>query len=280
MSVKDLDEDLLLEICRHLLVIDPNRGVWTPSHLSVIEYFEEHHWSQEDANCLVASVCLLLLNDLNFYDLEDDDLEDDGKNRVYGFKGYAGRFWMIHVQNCEKLYNVRLSNLLKQFLGSPTDSSPAYRSWYSIVQGLPFRYRNDSKNLEPVHFTSFAICKYGFYNHLSCWWDTPWLHHAQINGEGRSLLQLAAIAKSVPICRHLIESGADVNAQLQGDYGSALAAAASNGNKEVVELLLKHGAEVNAQLQVGEYGSALAAAAAANNVKTEELLLQHGARAP
>ena len=43
--IGDLDEDILLEYCHNLLVIDSSRGVWVPSHLSVVEYFEQHHWS-------------------------------------------------------------------------------------------------------------------------------------------------------------------------------------------------------------------------------------------
>lgn len=56
-----LDEEIVLEYCHNLLIIDPARRVWIPSHLSVIEYFETHLWSQRQANCLVSSVCLLLL---------------------------------------------------------------------------------------------------------------------------------------------------------------------------------------------------------------------------
>jgi ankyrin repeat domain-containing protein 50 len=294
--VEDIDEELVLEICQNLLVIDPNRKVWIPSHLSVIEYFENHHWTQKQANCLVASVCLLLLNDPTHYDREDE-LE---RNRIqnnssdhytnYSLSLYARHHWMIHVQNNgEEDIDDRLSALLKRFLGSPMDSSAAYRSWHRMIEKDDYErpsssyfsyYRSHLDDLGPASSTSFAICAFRFYTILLDWWDTPWTEYVQRNKRGNSLLQLAAIAGSVSICGRLIDWGAEVNEQHQiGQYGSALAAAASRGNVEVIRLLIESGADVNAQLQVGDNGSALAAAAAAwgGNKEIAQLLIESGA---
>jgi ankyrin repeat protein len=122
---------------------------------------------------------------------------------------------------------------------------------------------------------------------LSDWWGSPWTERVHINKNCDSLLQLAAIAKSVSISRRLIDWGADINEQPQyGRYGSALSAAARmertaeayGGNKEVIELLIKSGAEVNVQLQYGQYGSALAAASAfEGNKEVVKLLIKSGA---
>jgi hypothetical protein len=65
------DEDLALEYCHNLLVIDPVRKVWVPSHLSVIEYVE-NRWSLSQANCLVSSICLLVLQNTVLYSREKD----------------------------------------------------------------------------------------------------------------------------------------------------------------------------------------------------------------
>jgi hypothetical protein len=286
--VEDIDEELVLELCQNLLVIDPNRQVWIPSHLSVIEYFEGHHWSQKQANCLVASVCLLLLNDANQYNRENDSLGDSVNYRL-GF--YARHHWVTHVQKYgEEDINDRLSALLNRFLGSTMDSSPAYRSWHRMitkdVHNRPSSsffadYSFNLDILEPASSASFAICAFGFYTILSGWWDNPWTERIHKNKRGNSLLQLAAIAGSVSICGHLIDWGAEVNEQLKiGDHGSALAAAAYGGDKEVVRLLIESGADVNAQLQVGDYGTALAAAAAASfggDKAIVKLLIESGA---
>jgi hypothetical protein len=138
--VDDLDEDLVLKYCHNLLVIDAQRGVWVPSHLSVIEYFENHLWSQKQASCLVSKVCLLLLNNTTHYDrlyeqqhnsMQNDSLDDYG---FHEFNLYARHHWMIHVRTCEENNKDRLSVLLERFLGSLTDSSPAYQSWHRRVK--------------------------------------------------------------------------------------------------------------------------------------------------
>ena len=72
LPLDGIDEDLVLEYCHNLLVIDPVRKVWIPSHLSVVEYFENHLWSQNDANFLVLRVCLLVLQDTLLNNREED----------------------------------------------------------------------------------------------------------------------------------------------------------------------------------------------------------------
>src|SRR5450756_354475 len=59
LPLDGLDEDLVLEYCHNLLIIDPVRKVWSPSHLSVIEYVENNLFTQREANCRAATVCLL-----------------------------------------------------------------------------------------------------------------------------------------------------------------------------------------------------------------------------
>ena len=134
---EDIDEDLVLELCHNFLTIDPTRGVWVPSHLSVIEYFENHRWSQKQANCLAASVCLLLLNDPAYNGQEDSS----GNRASYGFYIYARHHWMTHVKNYgeEGIINDRLSALVKRFLGSPSDSSVAYRQWHAMIGGEMYK---------------------------------------------------------------------------------------------------------------------------------------------
>jgi ankyrin repeat domain-containing protein 50 len=75
-----LDEDLALEYCHNLLVIDPVRKVWVPSHLSVIEYME-NRWSLSQANCLVTSICLLVLQNTVLYNREESWCSTANKKR-------------------------------------------------------------------------------------------------------------------------------------------------------------------------------------------------------
>jgi hypothetical protein len=54
--------DDVLGACRNLLVVDPKLDVCRFSHLSVREYFEEHHWTTSYAIGQVEKVCLLVLH--------------------------------------------------------------------------------------------------------------------------------------------------------------------------------------------------------------------------
>lgn len=314
MPLDGLDEGLLLEYCHNLLVIDPVRDVWVPSHLSVIEYFENHLGSQSQSNCLVANVCLLLLQNAIFYDrerswgkqehlfhseedsastgtgehssssdaLEDCSSTDTGKDFAskgeielndplhgQGFEKvsfYARRYWMIHVRNSAGMHkHDRLSALLEDFLGLPTNSSTAYRCWHRMVTErgpyslFPTGYLQPG-DISPDSIASFSYCAFGLVEVLPHWHDYTWVKDNITTERGATFLELAALCGSVPTCRDLIKHGADVNAHSDSHLGSALAAAV--GKSETVEFLVKvGGADVNMQLQCGEYGSALAAAA-------------------
>jgi ankyrin repeat protein len=296
-SLDDLDEELLLEYCRNMLVIDPYRRVWVPSHLSVIEYLESHVWKQHEANRLVASVCLSLLNDTTWYDREDESEEGSVESNLVGRDGsrdgsldrlrlYARHNWISHVRNCEyQGSNDRVSNLLKRFFGSPMESSIAYQEWYKMLEYdedlvSPFYYplftppeRYLPRDIEPISSASYGICALGLYDLLSDWFTIPWVEYRSKNIRGRSLLQLAAIAGSHPICECLIQWGADVKELLEDeDYGNALIAAAAQGRKQVVKLLVESGADVNAEVNATS-GSALLAAVSHGNPEVLELLL-------
>jgi ankyrin repeat protein len=65
---------------------------------------------------------------------------------------------------------------------------------------------------------------------------------------------------AVPLCKLLLEAGAQVNARQQGGF-TALHAAAQNGNMELIDLLLAHGADPGAHSAAGLTASDYAAAA-------------------
>ncbi|XMA14664.1 hypothetical protein WAI453_007455 [Rhynchosporium graminicola] len=70
MPLRGLNEAILLEYCHNLLIIDPVRKVWVTSHLPVNEYFENHVQSNAQANSLVLSIFLLVMQNTIDYDRE------------------------------------------------------------------------------------------------------------------------------------------------------------------------------------------------------------------
>ena len=133
----DIDISYVLGACHNLLVIDQQLGVCRPSHLSVLEYFGNHHWSHSQANALVAQACLILLNDPVQQEEDSQSAnEQDGKG-ISEIIQYARLHWTTYVQrHSEEKIDHRLSILLKHFPGSMNESGPAYRNWHKMITNL------------------------------------------------------------------------------------------------------------------------------------------------
>ena len=313
----ELTEDLALKYCHNLLLVDPVRKVWVPSHLSVIEYLEDHRWSQSQANCLVASVCLLLLQNTVLYNREEDwgnytsvrdssedspgpytfketqisqnELRDPLYEQGFGyFSAYARHHWLLHAKKSSGIDSKsRMSTLLEDFLGLPTESSLAYRCWHRMVskdyrlwrpESLIFRYPFHPNLITPASMASFAYCAFDLAVILPDWYHLDWVKDDNRTDRGYTFLEITAHSRSIHTCRNLIKHGAEVNAQTESFAGSVLATAAYRGEKEVVEFLVKEGrAEIDMQLQNWGYGSALAAAACSGEKEVVELLVKEGA---
>jgi hypothetical protein len=313
LPLDGLDEELALEYCHNLLVIDPIRKVWVPSHLSVIEYIEDHLWSQRQANSLVSSVCLLALQNTVLCNREKKWVMPEGvryplgrRRYLYSEKNfdpsdpldhwefiflsfYARHHWAIHAKrSADKGSNHRISTLVDEFLGLPADSSPAYRCWMRMVTeedtgGLPLTSIFRNWDLEFEGFEGFGECMAGFVYCafdlaaiLPGWHDFDWVEQDQRTDGGQTFLELAAQAGAVHTCRELVKHGAEVNAQTKSQAGSPLAAAILAGQENVVEFLLKGGgADVNMQLKNWR-GSALAAASYLGREDLVRLLVKQG----
>jgi hypothetical protein len=190
----DIDINVILVACNNLLVVDQRSGVCQFSHLSVQEYFENHHWNQSQANGLIAKVCLSLLNDPILQKLDPQSANEDTciaaalaqrasfeiviqeqqdrNDGIMNIVRYASLHWAIHIQRYgEEIIDERLAKLLKQFLGSMNESGPAYKSWHRIFKELSADMHDDHvllrDKLVPTSLASFAICAYGFHKILS-----------------------------------------------------------------------------------------------------------------
>ena len=285
----DLEEEVLLNYFHNLLVIDPERNVWVPSHLSVIEYVEENQWCHNKANSHVTTVCLLLLNDPAYYNsqMHMTGLGNLDKDIGCDLNNYARVCGLSHIQRLQKepqeKEQQRIVALLEQFLGFPTNSSIAYRSWYSVLSNngivryfRPIREMSKVDDLEPPSTAHSAICLYGLEFISPNWWTSPGTELSQLGKTKKSLLQLAAWAGSSQLVSLLLEKGASVEA-LKSETGSPLIAAAYKGHRDTVNLLIKFKADVNAQAQTGGYSNALIAVAYSGNLEIIQLLLDSGA---
>ncbi|KAI0439402.1 hypothetical protein F4803DRAFT_47018 [Xylaria telfairii] len=285
-----ITESQLLHLCHNLLVIDTQRDVWRFSHLSVTEYFEEHHWDLRRAHSHAASVCIKFL--IEAYKTVDSKKGLDVLPRInlqlsLPFGNYAHRHWIFHTRAQEgEGVDPILAQLLKSFLDSPQKTSVQYRKWFNTIsrdintyEGRDYLLKKDLKCLKDTSVALFVMCHFSFYYILQDWWERAEFDISVTNDEGYNLLILATRAGSKQICENLITRKIEVNLQLyNGEYGSALAAAVIEGQIEIVKLLVNEaGADVDMQLEYGSYGSALVAASLEGQIETVKFLVEAGA---
>lgn len=266
--VSRVDETVVLSLCNGLLIIDRERQVWGFPHFSVLEYFEEQpaesgRPNRHDAEECVANACLQFLNSFPGH------VE---KTETMAAMRYIRSCWALHIQSLEReggtsnMSNSPTARRLKTFLGSPGESSKQYRRWYRDMtftgtRGFQVIFLD---GLDPVARAVFAMARLGIYHLLRDWWDDPHTEMEATTEAGYNLLTLAAISGSVPICRHIVARGLEVDSVVGPSYGfgSALAAAAYHGHLDAVEFLVEEAhATVDLAVSRGLYGSALAAAA-------------------
>ena len=309
--LSDLDEDMLLELCCNLLVLDSELDVWRFSHLSVTEYLEDNHFTLEDAHANAAKVCLSVLLAAEIcptisrrgrYETSEPQIETRkskccqyttmGTDRNK-FREYVNYSWPIHVRTQERVAskNEDLGRRLKQFLGAPKETSLWYQHWAHLARGdsgrvHPNLHKDNYRfgvDIEPATSTVLGMCILGFYETLRDWWTDPQIGLAHsTNSSGTPLLTLAIVYGHHDIWSFLIKSNANVNAE-DKVYGSALVAAASStalGSIEATEALLAAGAAANLHPAPGHdysFQTALCCAASTGSSEVMMLLLKYGA---
>ncbi|KAF5654454.1 NACHT ankyrin domain-containing protein [Fusarium heterosporum] len=305
-----VNEDLLRDICNDLLVLDNEERVWRFSHLSVIEYLEEHHYSLDRAHCNVAIICLRLLTDS--YVESDTEQPTEIFHPKSPFQSYCREYWIYHVQAQKtEQPSVQVMNLLKLFLGSPQESSIHYQRWFFLSkQRLTVSMGLEFAHMSPATASLFGVIRLSLAGLLWDWWDNADIPLTTTNATGNDLLTIAALSGCTATCEGLIKRGFAVNPlrkeytnslfstiisivgigvpQHQNNaghgrtesgplvsYGHCLIAAADSGYLDVVKYLLTQGADVSHS--GGFYGTALVAAAWHGYKNIVEFLLDNGA---
>lgn len=198
-------------------------STWRFSHASVVEYFETTELSMLEDHSHVAKLCLLLL----MRQLPDDNF---GERSLDGatLDEYVQDCWMKHVQALEEGPNTArpdISDLLSQFLGSPTQMSTHYERWHKQLR--PYEGLRLSK---PI----FAVCHYSFFHMLQGneWWGGTNFPYDATNKERKSLLQVATENGDRKICKALLSQGIAVDTK-------SASVAAEMGYSGILRLLLE-----------------------------------------
>ena len=304
VDVVDIDFDFVLNSCQNLLKVEGPRTkqVCRFSHLSVQEYLEKIHWSQTQTNCLVAQVCLVILNDpiqqtlslntaqiddhrsRNFKDISEAEPFSHVHNGISQVNTYARTHWMSHVQRSGQVegdFDIRLITLLKNFIGSPTETLPAYRNWFlaALSERRSSRFWSiDTRNL--VFINLEALGPSSLHNSLwelfrvLQWWY--FFDPRQENDKGQPLLLYPVMRGCASTVQELLDKGADIEATKSGIIeNSALYEASSRGDESVTRVLLENGADVNAR--GGPFVNALQVASSSGHESIVQLPLEKGA---
>ena len=280
----EINEAQLLHLCNNLLLIDAQRGTWRASHLSVVEYFEQNHWTLLQAHCDVAKACLkLLLDTYGEHRNEQCGIFDP----THPLQRYTSPCWLNHIQVQEgHPPDLRLAHLLKRFLGSFEESSIPYQRWYNeskpgawiislrhTVSAVSQDFIVSKREVSPENTTILTVCMFAIFTLLSDWWAT-----AKINLSQTNLFPMAVRGGSIAICEELIKRGIAKNLPPE-DHKMALETATEQGNTRMVEFLLEQDPELNAPAGTGWMTSALGIAAYNGRMNIAKSLIGRGANA-
>ena len=307
-----LDEDLALEYCQNLLVIDPVRKVWVPSHLSVIEYME-NRWSLSQANCLVSSICLLVLQNTVLYSRENSWRSKANKKRRNDYWPYWG---MEHFKTAEEDTSDEegTSTRATSGIGEEVQNTP--------TGSMSTRSIDPSDPLNEENFTSLSLYArhswmlhaqrsaqagnkqrtstllHGFLGHPSESSATYrcWLRMVKVDFEGSRITYQQKDVWNLPPKEIAPDYAASfvyclwdlagilpdwhnfewikLEQRTINEY-SCLELAVIGGAFHTCRELIKHGASINVQTK-SSYGSPLAAAAKGGNREVVEFLVKEG----
>lgn len=258
--------EILLGVCRNLVVLDNESKVIRFSHLSVREFFEEN--IDVDINKIPAKTCLRLL-------ISPQEQHEDHSGEP---RRYATRFWHKHLYACQKDIDLdfSLSRMVEAFLGSHHRPESSYINWVKEVGSdkLPeHKYISEYLDTNPKSPLS-ALAYFGLEKCTKIWnnEDLEW-----VDEHGRSLFFIAAFQGHTRVVEFLLSRNANINIRVHLTTNkNPLLAALSRRNLEVLQFMLEKGAKFYSL----KFRSILETAVSTNDIQTTKILLENQKQHP
>jgi hypothetical protein len=256
---RELDVDVILDICHQLVTIDTTLNVVRYCHLSVFEYLQKYHFAPEHVHYMAAESCMSVFE---FSDI---------LSCFEPFEGYAVEHWAIHVKQCvSEEFRQELLGLLQHFLGSAGEPAEAYCNWVrSLGQWSLESYDpNFLRAIFARHTVPnplFAVAWFPFGGEFPELLELDGAELNCTNDKGFSLLAVACCGGLPGTVQMLLDRGADPNycAELPQSQNPAVAT---------------HGIRFRiAELPASTYRTPLRMAILTNNHKIINMLLEKGA---
>ena len=288
-----LPENDIVRLCRNLVVIDSEKGVFRFAHQSVREYLltRQEYIVMEQHACVTMRCLDVYL---------DESLSTSSKLNIGRhndiLEPYARLFWPVHHNHADDYDSHEFKAKISQFLKQDSRAFSPYLRWVSslrsdvIVDKLrrcelfaslevdrsdPLNKRLLFALFEPPTPLATA-CAFGLLSFLKdhALSSTDWNQRLERAGTSYTGLFIAAQEGHEAVVPFLLECKVDANAQ-GGHYGNALAAASYFGHNQVVQMLLERDADVNTQ--GGHYGNALQTASRGGHIQTVQMLIEKDA---
>lgn len=292
--------DYILDVCRNLVMVAPESNICRFAHLSVQEYFEQHHWSREHVNMLMSRICLqYLTTDEPAYSaptwriqsssntpplLRDLQAERAAHLRILCRDYMAG--WPHHWVRCKNhSTDEDLSQLYRKFLGDLLNSSKYYIDWIQMIPRINLKITTDLINtahrfrMDITRSSLFTYCFLGTDQAVQDLFESKILDPKTVNWLTTNLFNLATERNDLELCKLYLSMGVDVNKSAGSMYVRPplhLAARHGISHIEIVELLLENGADPD--LETDYFGTALEGALDGEESNDVVMLLEsHGA---
>ena len=263
-------EDDIVSVCAGLVNVEEESKIIRLVHYTTQEYFERtrsRHFPT--AQIEIAKNCLSYLS---FIDHDTKTvLEISRENPLVN---YASNFWGRHAQGNEEL---QIRDQFLEFLKRCVPLELLVRIVGSEHEDSQFRYLKHAFNFKKQGSALLVCACYGL----------RLISYSLLNEMGIEVrkekgaievIHVAACNGNVEMVRHLIDSGADIEAQARSISGSfrPLGGAARYDHEDVVRLLLEKGVNVNEEDD--DIDPPLNLACYHNNSSMIQLLLDHGAK--
>ena len=238
----------VLDICHNLVVEDKQSEVMRFSHLSVQEYLENREeFGISKVHSMAAQACLSVQIDL----VQPNPAE----SRNY-FLNYSDDHWAYHIYQCNDSYERdAVLDLLRSFLGSPSEPGEAYSEWFTHFNEKADRtcyLSRSSPDFVGHHLKSSPLSPLFAAAYLRLWevypelWEWGTFDIDCRNTAGGTLLYVAAHQGHSATVKILLDRKADTNSGKTRYARNPLMVAIKNYRVPVVNMLLDHGADVRA----------------------------------
>ncbi|KAJ8117047.1 hypothetical protein ONZ43_g4297 [Nemania bipapillata] len=290
--------DYILDVCRNLVMVTPESNICRFAHLSVQEYFEQHHWSRDHVNALMSRICLQyfttdepthslptwripsLSNTPPLSPEEQEKKKRAAHLRILCRDYMAG--WPHHWVRCkDHSEDEELSQIYRKFLGDLLNPSKYYIDWVGTITRINLKITTDLVQtahrfrMDITRSSLFTYCFLGTDRAVQDLLESNILDAKTVNWLTTNLFNLATERNDLELCKLYLSMGVDVNLSAGSMYVRPplhLAARHGVSHIEIVELLLQNGADPN--IETDYFGTALEGAIGGEEPNEVVMLLE------